>query len=169
MTRMTRWGMTTVLAAVLVVAVVGVATAQDKPRPLYDRLGGVYSIATVVDDFIERLLVNDTLNANPAINQARSRVPKAGLKFHVTALVCAATGGPCRYTGRAMKESHQHTEHHRGAVAGDGGRFPEDARQVQGAGQGTRGTDHHRRQHEDGHRGAGNESTVAEETPCLLR
>jgi hemoglobin len=107
MTRMTRWGMTTVLAAVLVVSVVGVTTAQDKPKPLYDRLGGVYSIATVVDDFIERLLVNDTLNANPAISQARSRVPKAGLKFHVTALVCEVTGGPCKYTGRAMKESHQ--------------------------------------------------------------
>ncbi len=87
--------------------VVGLAAAQDKPMPLYDRLGGVYSIATVVDEFIERLLVNHTLNANPAINEARSRVPKAGLKFHVTALVCAATGGPCRYTGRAMKESHQ--------------------------------------------------------------
>ena len=104
---MTRWGMTTVLAAVLVVAVVGVATAQDKPMPLYDRLGGVYSIATVVDDFIERLLVNQTLNANPAIEEARARVPKAGLKFHVTALVCAATGGPCSYTGRSMRESHQ--------------------------------------------------------------
>jgi hemoglobin len=107
MTRMTRWGMTTVLAAMLGVSVVGVATAQDKPKPLYDRLGGVYSIATVVDDFIERLLVNPTLNANPAIAEARSRVPKAGLKFHVTALVCEVTGGPCKYTGRAMKESHQ--------------------------------------------------------------
>ena len=107
MIRMTRWGMTTVLAAVLVVAVVAVATAQDKSMPLYDRVGGVYSIASVVDEFIERLLVNPTVNANPAIKQARSRVPKAGLKFHVTALVCAATGGPCRYTGRAMKESHQ--------------------------------------------------------------
>jgi hemoglobin len=107
MTRMTRWGMTTVLTAVLVVAVVDVASAQDKPMPLYDRLGGVYSIATVVDEFVERLLVNQTLNANPAINQARSRVPKAGLKFHVTALVCAATGGPCSYTGRSMRESHQ--------------------------------------------------------------
>ena len=107
MTRMTRWGMTAVLATVLVVSVVGVATAQDQPKPLYDRLGGVYSIATVVDDFIERLLVNDTLNANPAINQARAHVPKAGLKFQVTALVCEVTGGPCKYTGRAMKESHQ--------------------------------------------------------------
>jgi hemoglobin len=75
---------------------------------LYDRLGGVYSIATVVDDFIERLLVNQTLNANPAITEARARVPKAGLKFQVTTLVCEVTGGPCKYTGRAMKEAHEH-------------------------------------------------------------
>ena len=85
------------------------AQAQEQLEPsLYDRLGGVYNIATVVDDFIERLLVNETLNANPAINGARERVPKAGLKFRVTALVCQATGGPENYSGRSMKESHQH-------------------------------------------------------------
>jgi hemoglobin len=82
------------------------ASAQPGPKSLYVRLGGVYSIATVVDDFIERLLVNATLNANPAISEARSRVPKAGLKFQVTALVCEVTGGPCKYTGRTMKDSH---------------------------------------------------------------
>ena len=102
---------TTVLALVTVV-MVGVMTqparAQVTQPSLYERLGGVYSIATVVDDFIERLLVNATLNANPAINEARTRVPKAGLKFHVTAMVCEVSGGPCKYTGRAMKESHQH-------------------------------------------------------------
>jgi hemoglobin len=54
------------------------------------------------------LLVNDTLNANPAINQARARIPKAGLKFHVTALVCEVTGGPCKYSGRSMKDAHDH-------------------------------------------------------------
>ncbi len=108
MTRMTQWGKATVWAAVLVLWVAGVAAAQDPPKALYDRLGGVYSIATVVDDFIERLLVNDTLNANPAISQARSHVTKAGLKIQDTALVCEATGGPCKDTGRAMKESHQH-------------------------------------------------------------
>jgi hemoglobin len=107
MNRMTQWGMTTVVAAVFAVWLSHVAMAQEPPKALYDRLGGVYSIATVVDDFIERLLVNDTLNANPAINQARAHVPKAGLKFQVTALVCQVTGGPCKYTGRAMKESHQ--------------------------------------------------------------
>lgn len=101
---------TTVLAAVIVI-MAGTMThtvkAQVKQPSLYERLGGAYSIATVVDDFIERLLVNVTLNANPAIDQARARVPKAGLKFHVTTLVCEVSGGPCKYTGRAMKESHQ--------------------------------------------------------------
>lgn len=88
------------------------ALAQEKAavpeKSLYDRLGGVYSIATVVDDFIERLLVNDILNANPKIKEARDRVPKAGLKFHVTALVCQLSGGPQVYTGRNMKDSHAH-------------------------------------------------------------
>ena len=102
---------TTIVAAVFAV-IAGAATppakAQGTQPSLYERLGGVYSIATVVDDFIERLLVNATLNANPAINEARRRVPKAGLKFHVTALVCEVSGGPCKYTGRPMKESHQH-------------------------------------------------------------
>jgi hemoglobin len=100
---------TAVLAAVIVITAAvasQTATAQVKQASLYERLGGAYSIATVVDDFIERLLVNATLNANPAISEARARVPKAGLKFHVTALVCEVSGGPCKYTGRTMKESH---------------------------------------------------------------
>jgi hemoglobin len=86
-----------------------VQAAEEQPtKSLYDRLGGVYPISVVVDTFIELLLVNDVLNANPAIKAARDRVPAAGLKYHVTALVCQQTGGPCKYTGRGMKESHAH-------------------------------------------------------------
>ena len=106
------------LALSVLLLLVGIAQAEQKPqaapvgtpvvKTLYDRLGGAYPIATVVDDFIERLLVNDTLNANPAIKEARERVPKAGLKFHVTTLVCQVTGGPCKYVGRDMKTSHAH-------------------------------------------------------------
>ena len=95
------------VAMVLAVMAAPTAKAQITQMSLYERLGGVYRIATVVDDFIERLLVNDTLNANPAINEARRRVPRAGLKFHVTTLVCEVTSGPCKYTGRAMTDSHQ--------------------------------------------------------------
>ena len=96
----------TALAIVALLASTAALRAQQTPTPLYDRLGGVYAIAAVVDDFIERLLVNSTLNANAAIREARDRVPKAGLKYRVTELVCKVTGGPCAYTGRSMKEAH---------------------------------------------------------------
>jgi hemoglobin len=36
-------------------------TAQSLPS-LYERLGGVYSIATVVDDFIDRIMIDPRLN-----------------------------------------------------------------------------------------------------------
>jgi len=44
---------------------------------LYDRLGGVYSIATVIDDFIDRIMVDPRLNANPKVDEAHHRVPPA--------------------------------------------------------------------------------------------
>lgn len=97
---------TAAVAAVVLLSAVVIRAAEPK-KSLYDRLGGAYAIATVVDAFIEKLLVNDTLNANPAIREARARVPKAGLKFHVTALVCQVTGGPQMYTGRSMKDAHK--------------------------------------------------------------
>jgi len=98
-----------VCLSLVCLAAAAAAVPQEHPsRSLYDRLGGAYPIAAVVDDFVERLLVNQALNANPAINEARNRVPKAGLKFHVATLVCQATGGPCHYTGRSMKAAHAH-------------------------------------------------------------
>lgn len=95
--------------AILAAALLGAGAAHaQQPKSLYDRLGGAYPISVVVDSFIDLLLVNDTLNANPAIKAARDRVPAAGLKFHVTALVCQTTGGPCQYSGRAMQPAHAH-------------------------------------------------------------
>ena len=85
--------------------------AQGLPPPstkpsLFDRLGGVYPISAVVDDFIERVYANATLNANPSIAKARDEGRKPGLKVHVVNLVCQVTGGPATYTGKPMKESH---------------------------------------------------------------
>ena len=74
---------------------------------LYERLGGVYPIATVIDDFIDRIMVDPRLNANPHIDEAHHRVPPPGFKYLVTEMVCWATGGPQRYTGRSMGESHK--------------------------------------------------------------
>jgi len=53
---------------------------QDSPS-LYERLGGVYSIATVVDDLIDR---DQRLNANPLVDEAHHKVPPAGFKYLVT-------------------------------------------------------------------------------------
>ncbi len=80
---------------------------QEQPS-LYDRLGGVYSIATVVDDFIDRIMVDPKLNANSAVDEAHHKVSKAGFKYLVTEMVCWAAGGPQQYTGRSMRDSHDH-------------------------------------------------------------
>ena len=83
---------------------------QERPpvamASLYDRLGGVYSIATVVDDLVDRVMVDARLNANPLVDEAHHRVPPAGFKYLVTEMVCWAAGGPQKYTGKSMKDSH---------------------------------------------------------------
>jgi hemoglobin len=84
------------------------AQQAPTPAPLYERLGGLKGITVVVDDFIDRLVANKTLNKNPAINAGRKRSPAPYLKFQVSQLVCEVTGGPCKYTGKGMKESHAH-------------------------------------------------------------
>lgn len=95
-----------VLSGLLALAATG--RPQEKPAApsLYERLGGVYPISAVVDDFIDRVYANATLNANPAVNRARSPLRKPGLKLQVATLVCQVTGGPCKYVGQGMKESH---------------------------------------------------------------
>jgi hemoglobin len=108
-----RSGIVILTAAALASALAtGPVRAQEQgaatSKTLYERLGGVYNIAAVVDDFIEQLYVNDTLNANPAIAGARKQLRKPGLKVQVTMLVCQVTGGPCNYVGKNMKESHAH-------------------------------------------------------------
>jgi len=79
------------------------------PEPtLYVRLGGVYSIAVVVDDLVDRVMSDARLNKNPLVDEAHHKVPPPGFKYLVTEMVCWATGGPQKYSGRSMADSHQH-------------------------------------------------------------
>jgi hemoglobin len=81
---------------------------QAPSRPsLYDRLGGVYNIAPVVDDLIDRVMVDPRLNANPRVDEAHHRVSAAGFKYFVIEMLCQAAGGPQRYSGRTMGDSHR--------------------------------------------------------------
>jgi hemoglobin len=83
------------------------ATVETQPTSLYDRLGGIYNIATVVDDFLDRIMVDARLNANPRVDEQHHRVLPAGFKYLVTEQVGEASGGPQRYTGRSMEETHR--------------------------------------------------------------
>jgi hemoglobin len=80
----------------------------DQVPSLYDRLGGVYNIATVIDDLIDQVMTDPRLNKNPAVDEAHHRVSPAGFKFLVTEMVCWAGGGPQQYSGRPMGDSHRH-------------------------------------------------------------
>jgi hemoglobin len=94
--------------AVMFASVASVSAEEPASASLYDRLGGLAPISVVVSDFVDLLVPDKVLNQNPAIAESRDRVPAAYLKYHVTAMVCQATGGPCTYEGRGMKESHAH-------------------------------------------------------------
>jgi len=69
---------------------------------LYDRLGGVFAIAAVVDYFSDEVVKNPKVgqgSPNPVLNdwstKQLGRLP--GLKFMRTLWVCAAAGGPFQY------------------------------------------------------------------------
>jgi hemoglobin len=83
------------------------ATQADGAQSLYDRLGGVYAISVVVDDFIDRIMGDPRLNANPRVDEAHHRVTPPGFKYYVTEQVCSAAGGPQTYSGRTMLETHR--------------------------------------------------------------
>ncbi|HEX6146824.1 MAG TPA: group 1 truncated hemoglobin [Acidimicrobiia bacterium] len=71
---------------------------------LYERLGGVFAIAAVVDRFSDALIENPIVgqgSSNPALREWHTnnlgRLP--GLKFMRTLWVCNVSGGPFEYTG----------------------------------------------------------------------
>jgi hemoglobin len=81
--------------------------AQQKPS-LYQRLGGAFKIAILMDDFIDRILSDPRFAANPHLSEATANVSKAGLKYLITEWTCSLAGGPQAYTGRDMGASHRH-------------------------------------------------------------
>jgi hemoglobin len=79
-------------------------------QSLYERLGGVYAIAAVVDHFSDQLLKNPKIvNANPQLKEwhtEKYKVRLPGLKFNRTLWVCAVSGGPYQYTAKSLHDAH---------------------------------------------------------------
>lgn len=99
------------LAFCMLVAVSATAAAQDSmaggqtmQKSLYERLGGIDAIKAVVGDFAGRVLADERVNKK----FAKSDAPR--LVLHLEEQICAATGGPCEYTGNDMKSAHKHME-----------------------------------------------------------
>ena len=76
------------------------APMAANPASLYDRLGGKGAITAVVDDFIGNVAGDERINGR----FGNTDIPK--LKQNLWDQVCAATGGPCTYSGKDMKTAH---------------------------------------------------------------
>ena len=94
------------------VAAIPAATAQDMNKKmdskmpmdsLYKRLGGYDAIAAVTDDFLGRLAADPQFQP---FFRGLSTDSNKKVRQHVVEFLCAATGGPCTYTGRDMKTAH---------------------------------------------------------------
>jgi hemoglobin len=85
-----------------------VQTTPAEPT-LYERLGGYFAIAAVVNRFSDAIITNPKLNENPALKawnetEAEARLP--GLKFGRTLWIASVAGGPFEYTGLPLREAH---------------------------------------------------------------
>ncbi|HKS07837.1 MAG TPA: group 1 truncated hemoglobin [Gemmatimonadaceae bacterium] len=93
-----------VLGAVACTPRASSSTAAPVAAPnLYKRLGGYDALAAVTDEFLGRVKADTALAPfflgieKPALDRLRQMVVDQ---------LCAATGGPCVYVGKTMKESH---------------------------------------------------------------
>jgi hemoglobin len=94
-----------------------VASAPAAPtKSLFERLGGMPAVSAVVEDFAGNVLNDARINKK----FAKSNAPR--LLANLKDFVCSATGGPCKYTGLNMKESHKNM----GTTAGEFNALVED-------------------------------------------
>ena len=90
------------ISTVVAVLLSGTA-AYAQQKTLYERLGGVFAIAAVVNHFSDAVVKNPIVgqrSKNPALREWHTknlgRLP--GLKFMRTLWVCNVAGGPFQYT-----------------------------------------------------------------------
>ena len=95
-----------VCCVVLVLTTAAISAAATTQKSLYERLGGKAAITAAVDEFVARVGADKRINH---FFKAAAADPKrmARLKTNLVNLVCQASGGPCKYTGKDMKTAHK--------------------------------------------------------------
>ena len=94
-------------------------TAEKSDKSLYERLGGVFAIAAVVDHFSDAVVKNPIVgqkSKNPQLREWHTKNLKRlpGLKFMRTLWVCNVSGGPFEFkatkpgkTALGLEEAHR--------------------------------------------------------------
>jgi len=93
-----------ILLTVTLALTASMAWAQAKDA-LYKSLGGKKAITAVVDLFVGNVAADTKINSFFA---ADVKDPKklAHFKMELVNQICEAAGGPCKYTGKSMKDAH---------------------------------------------------------------
>lgn len=87
----------------LLFTIAGSMPVRAQEKSLYERVGGYNALAAVVDDFVGKLVADKQFEK---FFIGHSIDSKKRIRQHILDQFCAATGGPCVYTGREMKTSH---------------------------------------------------------------
>src|SRR6266852_1658952 len=97
-TAMGKWTRLLLGAALAAAMVSGAAQTSWEAGP---QMGKKEAITAVVDEFVARVAADTRINAFFAHTDI------AKLKMNLVNQICEASGGPCKYTGRTMKEAHK--------------------------------------------------------------
>ncbi len=91
----------TTIGALLAVALLSLAGAAQAEPTLYEQIGGEPVLRKTVEEFVVIMEKDDR------INFAFGNTDITKFKQLLFEQMCNITGGPCKYTGRTMKESHE--------------------------------------------------------------
>ena len=98
--------MVVAIAAAVVAGCINIASAQEMKKTLYSRLGGKKAITAVVDQFVTNCATDTRINKFFA-DTAKDKNRLAKFKTNLVNQICQASGGPCKYMGKSMKEAHK--------------------------------------------------------------
>jgi len=101
-----------IFASLLMIATLTVAVGckddddkKEETPTLYTRLGGIDAISAVVDQFLNNVVADNTINGRfeaTVSDTYRTQLLRANL----IESICAASGGPCSYKGKTMAAAH---------------------------------------------------------------
>ena len=91
----------TLIGALIATSLLACASAAHAEATLYEQIGGEPVLRKTVDEFMIIMEKDDR------INFSFGNTDTAKFKQLLFEQLCNITGGPCAYTGRTMKESHE--------------------------------------------------------------